>query len=208
VIEMTKLDELKAKCDLCDLEHKIRSQTIAKIEKTIDEKFILDACCGGRLFWFDKHQKNTIYIDNRIREPGHDSNRPNHCIIPDKVMDFRKLEFEDKTFKLIVFDPPHLISKPDSCRMVKQYGWLNKDTWRDDIKKGFDECWRVLEDYGVLVFKWNESSVKRKDVLEVIGRQPLFGHPNGSKIGTHWFTFMKIPEHIKSEISKLKEELK
>ena len=45
-----------------------------------------------------------------------------------------------------------------------------------------------------MVFKWNETSVKRKDVLKAIGREPLFGHPTNSKCTTHWFTFMKIPE--------------
>ena len=157
-------------------------------------KFILDACCGGRLFWFQKKQPNTIYIDKRIRKAGHDSNRPNHKIIPDIQMDNRKMDFPDKKFKLVVFDPPHLIGKEDSCRMIKQYGCLNAETWQDDIKKGFDECWRVLEDYGVLIFKWNDASKKRKEVLEVLGKQPLFGHPNGSKIPTHWFCFMKIPK--------------
>ena len=31
------------------------------------------------------------------------------------------------------------------------------------------------------------------EILETIGKTPLFGHPNGSKIPTHWFCFMKIP---------------
>jgi 23S rRNA G2069 N7-methylase RlmK/C1962 C5-methylase RlmI len=113
------------------------------------------------------------------------------------IMDFRRLEFPDKSFKLVVMDPPHLIGKEGGCRMTRTYGALNKETWRTDIKQGFDECWRVLEDYGVLIFKWNEASVKRKDILEVIEREPLFGHPNGSKIPTHWFCFMKIPEEAK-----------
>jgi hypothetical protein len=158
------------------------------------DKFILDACCGCRLFWFDKHQLNTIYVDKREREKGFVDNRPNRELHPDIVMDFRKLEFPDKYFKLVVFDPPHLFGKDEGCRMTKTYGNLNKETWKDDIKKGFDECWRVLEDYGVLIFKWCEFSVKRKDLLEVIGKEPLFGHPNGSKVPTHWFCFMKIPE--------------
>ena len=158
------------------------------------DKFILDACCGGRLFWFDKNHSNTIYIDNRIREKGHDSNRPNHCIMPDELGDFRKLRFEDKSFKLVVFDPPHLIGKPDGCRMTKQYGNLYAETWQDDIKRGFNECWRVLEDYGILIFKWNDASKKRAEILRIIGKVPLFGHPNGSKIPTHWFCFMKIPK--------------
>ena len=157
-------------------------------------KFILDACCGGRCFWFNKEHPNTLYIDNRIRERGHDEHRPNHTIKPMIVMDFRNLDLPDKSFKLVVFDPPHIIAKPDSFRMVKQYGNLNKDTWKDDIKQGFDECWRVLDDYGTLIFKWNEVSIKKKEILEVIQKEPLFGHPNGSKIPTHWFCFMKIPE--------------
>ena len=111
------------------------------------------------------------------------------------------MDFPDKTFKLIVFDPPHLIGKPDGCRMTRTYGALNKETWQDDIKKGFDNCWRMLEDYGVLIFKWNDASVKRKELLEELGQEPLFGHPNGSKIPTHWFCFMKIP--VKSKQFKL-----
>jgi 23S rRNA G2069 N7-methylase RlmK/C1962 C5-methylase RlmI len=108
-------------------------------------------------------------------------------------MDNKKLEFPDKSFKLIVFDPPHLIGKEDSCRMIKQYGCLKAETWQDDLKRGFNECWRVLEDYGILIFKWNEASIKKKDVLNIINKQPLFGHKTLSKIPTHWFCFMKIP---------------
>ena len=26
---------------------------------------ILDACCGGKMFWFDKDNTETLYIDNR-----------------------------------------------------------------------------------------------------------------------------------------------
>lgn len=28
-------------------------------------KPILDACCGSRMFWFDKENENTIFMDNR-----------------------------------------------------------------------------------------------------------------------------------------------
>ena len=158
-----------------------------------EKKIILDACCGGRLFWFQKNEPHTIYIDKRIRQAGHDENRPNHKIIPDMLMDNKNMSFPNKSFKLVVYDPPHLIGKEDSCRMIKQYGNLDAETWQYDIKRGFEECWRVLDDYGVLIFKWNDASKKRKEVLKLIGREPLFGHPNGSKIPTHWFCFMKIP---------------
>jgi hypothetical protein len=158
------------------------------------DKFILDACCGSRMFWFDKHQPNTIYIDIREYDKGYIDNRPNRELHPDIIMDFKKLDFPDKKFKHIIIDPPHLIGKTLGCRMTKTYGALNPETWQSDLKKGFDECWRVLDDYGTLVFKWNESSINRDVILKLLGKEPLYGHPVGSKIPTHWFCFMKIPE--------------
>jgi len=161
------------------------------------DKFILDACCGPRHFWFDKHHPNCIYIDKRVEEKGFIENRPNREVKPDIVMDFRDLKFKDKSFKLIIMDPPHLKSnKPveeHTGTLIQSYGCLNPDTWKEDIKRGFDECWRVLEDYGVLIFKWNESNIKKRVILEVLNKEPLFGqHPQG-KVATMWLCFMKIP---------------
>jgi len=156
-------------------------------------KLILDVCCGPRCFWFNKHREDTIYMDNRREPKGFIDNRENRFIEPDILADFRAIPFPDNSFKLVIMDPPHIISKNNSCRMTKIYGCLNKDTWKEDIGKGFREAWRVLEPYGILIFKWSECSVKRKELLEIIGKEPLIGHPNGSKIPTHWFCFMKIP---------------
>ena len=162
------------------------------------DKFILDACCGPKMFWFNKNHPNVLYCDLRERKKGFIDTRPNREVKPDMIMDFTKMSFSDKSFKLVVFDPPHLIGKEreygKGSRMIQHYGCLNAETWRDDIKRGFNECWRVLEDYGVLIFKWNDASKKRAEVLRIIGKTPLFGHPNGSKIPTHWFCFMKFPE--------------
>ncbi len=118
----------------------------------MDEKFILDACCGGRCFWFSKQHPNAIYIDNRVAELGHCIYRTSHSVKPDIVMDNRKMTFQDKSFKLIVFDPPHLVCGKNSW-LRKKYGGIDKKTWREDLKNGFEECWRVLEDYGILIFK-------------------------------------------------------
>ena len=157
-------------------------------------KKILDACCGPKMFWKDKHQPNTIFIDIRKMEKGYNDYRKNREIQPDIIMDFRKLEFPDKSFKLVCFDPPHIISASNNFRMARDYGILNKETWKEDLKKGFDECWRVLDDWGVLTFKWNETSVKRKEILQIIGKEPLYGNLMMSKIPTHWFVFIKIPK--------------
>jgi len=144
------------------------------------------------MFYFDKENPEVMFTDNRELEDTLCDGRKLE-VKPDKIMDFRNMEFEDKTFKLVIFDPPHMKSLGKNSWMAKKYGVLG-ETWREDIKKGFSECFRVLEDDGMLIFKWNETSVKRKDVLKAIGREPLFGHPTNSKATTHWFTFMKIPE--------------
>lgn len=160
------------------------------------DKLILDACCGGRMFWFDKENPNTLYVDNRTAPPGHigmDAWKK-HKVEPDMLMDFRDLKFADKTFKLVVFDPPHLVTLGEKSYMRKKYGALNTETWPYDLGKGFDECWRVLADYGVLVFKWNESEIPLKRVLECFKQKPLFGHPTAAKGKTYWCVFMKIPE--------------
>lgn len=157
------------------------------------KKLILDACCGPKHFWFNKNHPYVIYMDIRKRKKGFFKYRKNVEINPDIVADFRHIPFPDKTFKLVVFDPPHLLGK-SKINIAKEYGFLNKKTWKKDIKQGFDECWRVLDDYGVLIFKWSETSIKRKEILEVIGKEPLFGHTIRSRVKTHWFCFMKIPE--------------
>jgi ubiquinone/menaquinone biosynthesis C-methylase UbiE len=75
--------------------------------------------------------------------------------------------------------------------MALKYGLLNKSTWRDDIQKGFSECFRVLKKRGVLVFKWNETDIATSDIVSLAGRAPLFGHRSGRQQKTHWLVFMK-----------------
>ena len=71
--------------------------------------------------------------------------------------------------------------------MAKKYGKLDNN-WREDIKKGFEECIRVLKKNGILIFKWNEQQIKLKEILEIIDFQPLFGNKRDK---THWLVFMK-----------------
>lgn len=156
-------------------------------------KKILDACCGGRMFWFNKKHPDVLYADQRVLQPtvigkGKDA-RTRKCL-PDVVHDFRKMNFTDNQFQMVVFDPPHLFLGENSY-MAANYGRLDKATWKDDIKNGFSECFRVLKNNGVLVFKWNEADVPLKHVLELTEYNPLFGHPSGKAQKTHWLLFMK-----------------
>lgn len=168
----------------------------------MNEKIILDACCGGRMMWLNKHHPNTIYIDNRIAEKGHIQKgfNPNHEVEPDIVMDFRELKFPDKEFKLVVFDPPHLTSLTETSIMRKKFGCLNSETWQSDLKKAFSELWRVLDDYGVLLIKWNDIEISYKKLLSLFSEEPLIMNITAGQKAlkeshrSYWFTFMKIPD--------------
>jgi 23S rRNA G2069 N7-methylase RlmK/C1962 C5-methylase RlmI len=107
------------------------------------------------------------------------------------MVDFRKMPFEDKSFKMVVFDPPHLTNGSMKSVINKKYGLLNKETWREDLVDGFNECWRVLEDYGVLIFKWNENSIKASELINLLPVKPLFGDFTGKTGKTIWMTFIK-----------------
>lgn len=153
-------------------------------------KKILDACCGSRMFWFDKNNPDVLYQDIRSESHVLCDGRP-LIVKPDVQADFRDMPYQDGSFKLVVFDPPHLKKLGHDSWMAKKYGVL-LPTWELDIKAGFDECMRVLEPNGVLIFKWNEIQIKLNDVLNLIPYKPLFGHTTGKHGRTIWLTFMKI----------------
>ena len=149
-------------------------------------KPILDACCGSKMFWFDKEHPDVLYMDNRqLSETLCDGRALN--VNPDIVADFRNMPFEDESFYLVVFDPPHLIRSGDSSWLAKKYGKLD-ELWPIDIRQGFNECMRVLKKHGTLIFKWNEEQVPLSEVLEAIDYKPLFGNRRSK---THWLVFMK-----------------
>jgi len=155
-------------------------------------KTILDATCGSRMMWFDKNHPDAIYADKRKEKHVLCDGRALE-ISPDVQMDFTNMPFEDKAFKLVVFDPPHLHKLGRNTWMAKKYGVLFP-TWETDIKAGFDECMRVLDDYGVLIFKWSSIQISVGDIVKLIDYKPLFGHPTGKAGKTIWMTFMKMPE--------------
>lgn len=152
-------------------------------------KKILDACCGSRMFWFDRTNPDVLFCD--IRSEEHilcDGRRLS--IKPDLIVDFRKMPFDDNSFKMVVFDPPHLNSLGVKSWMGLKYGILS-ETWEDDIRLGFSECMRVLEPNGTLIFKWNADQITVSKIISVIGFEPLFGHKSGKAAKTHWLAFMK-----------------
>ena len=152
-------------------------------------KKILDVCCGSKMFWFDKERKDTVYMDIRELSDTLCDGRKLE-IKPDIIGDFRDIPFPDNSFKMVVFDPPHLAEVGKNSWLAKKYGQLN-DSWPEDLRQGFNECMRVLEPFGTLIFKWNEDQIKLSEILKNIEYKPLFGNKRPKAQKTHWLVFMK-----------------
>ena len=141
------------------------------------------------MFWFNKENPDVDFCDIREEKIVQCDGRT-ITIAPDYIADVTDLPFEDESYYLVVFDPPHLRWAGKKSYMAQHYGQLPKD-WEPFIKQGFDECMRVLKPNGVLIFKWGEKDLKVSEILRVIGRQPLFGHKSGKAQRTHWMCFIK-----------------
>lgn len=155
------------------------------------DKIVLDVCCGTKGMWFDKNDPRALYLDKRseIHIDTYLCGTKTNVIDPDIVGDFTDIKQADNSFYLVVFDPPHIEQIADS-QITKKYGSLQGD-WREMLRKGFLECFRVLKPNGVLIFKWNEVKFPIKEILKLTEHKPLFGHKSGKKMQTHWVCFIK-----------------
>lgn len=155
---------------------------------------ILDACCGGRMWWWDKAHPLAVYMDVREAERGSVGKitgrpewNPSWECKPDVCASFAAMPFEDESFRLVVFDPPHIVREkqpPEGINGLK-YGALPPETEQDDLRRGFAECWRVLVPGGTLVFKWAGPLDRVRPHFPAV---PIVGSrnaPRGSK-GLDW----------------------
>lgn len=169
-------------------------------------KPILDACCGGKMFYFDKSDPRVLFLDIRKIETTLCDGRKFE-VSPDMIGDFTKMGFPDESFRMVVFDPPHLLKNAGKTYSADMYGCLSEKAtptgyqqikygalysdWKDMLTKGFRECFRVLKPGGFLIFKWNETDIPVKEVLSCTDQTPVFGHRSGKAAKTHWVCFMK-----------------
>ncbi|KAF6684993.1 class I SAM-dependent methyltransferase [Pantoea sp. EKM20T] len=154
------------------------------------EQPILDMCCGSRMFWLDKTDSRALFTDIRNEQHTLCDGRNLH-INPDVIADFRALPFADCSFAQVVFDPPHLDRAGEKSWMRKKYGALDKQTWRDDIRAGFSEAFRVLRPHGTLIFKWNETQIPVSQVIALTDVKPTIWQRTGKGDKTHWIIFLK-----------------
>jgi hypothetical protein len=153
---------------------------------------ILDPTCSAKSIWFDKNNPNVIHCDIRVEDlrVGIGENARDWNIRPDVQMDYLNIPFPANCFEMVVFDPPHLERLGLSSWLAQKYYKLFAD-WRDNLSRGFSECFRVLEPGGFLIFKWSEAQIPLADVLALVQYPPLFGHTTGSSSKTKWVCFRK-----------------
>lgn len=158
--------------------------------KPIKAPLILDPASGGRLMYFDRADRRVLFGDVRTTNRTYESGKRSFIVSPDMVMDFRQLPFANESFTLVVFDPPHLTRAGDKSIMVMKYGKCSP-SWEEDMRLGFQECFRVLKAGGTLIFKWSERDIKLESILKAaLPQTPLFGD-RGRGRDTHWIVFFK-----------------
>jgi ubiquinone/menaquinone biosynthesis C-methylase UbiE len=172
-------------------------------------KPILDPCCGGKMFYFDKHDPRVFFMDIcRVKTKLCDGR--DFEIDPNLVGDFTQIPFLDNHFHCVIFDPPHLLRNTGKSKFADIYGSLNEKAtptgyqqikyvalysdWRDMLREGFAECFRVLKPYGTLIFKWSEIDIKVNEILSLTPYKPVIGHKSGKASKTHWILFFKENE--------------
>jgi len=145
------------------------------------------------MFWFDREHLSAVFMDNRKETLIVDTRqgRREIKINPDLIGDFTKIPFPDEFFRLVVFDPPHLLRNGVNSWMGKKYGTL-KGNWKENLRKGFLECWRILKHEGVLIFKWNEIDIPVSQILKLAPAVPIIGNRCGKNSRSHWIVFMKL----------------
>ena len=168
---------------------------------------ILDATCGTRTAWLRKHDPDTTYIDIRPE------------VKPDIVMDATHTTFQDKTFDIILFDPPHRRFSPNPREIFDShkkganyayiYGSFTTSYIKSFISAAFAEFFRILKDDGLVFFKWNTLAIPLDKILPMaVDFYPIFGQ-NFNKISKHetvWLCMRKDPQRRQKRLAELRLE--
>jgi len=72
-----------------------------------------------------------------------------------------------------------------------KYGALRAETWQSDLRRGFNEMWRVLRPGGTLTFKWADVHKSHDDVLGELEIEPLYGTTTKKGTKVKWWVFHK-----------------
>ena len=159
--------------------------------KDFDEAFMIDLCCGGRHWLFDKDPEDCLFMDIRSVRKGTIELQPNWSVDPDLIGSYTDIPFDDSTFRYVFWDIPHAIKLSGIIGM--KYGQLG-ESWRSDIEQGFREIHRILEHRGALIFKFADTSISHKEIMKClpideIGLKPILGTPTKKGVNNTLFWF-------------------
>lgn len=88
----------------------------------MDKPFILDPCCGSKMFYHDKESDAVMFCDIRELHTKLCDGRELY-IQPDKIIDVTNMKnIADEAFSYIIFDPPHLVKVGESSWLAQKYG--------------------------------------------------------------------------------------
>jgi len=176
------------------------------------EAIILDATAGNRMIWNIKKSPYVLWIDI---EPE---------VEPDLILDCTNTNFLDKQFRMIFFDPPHsygrtkntgIYQTPSAKIRFEKWGsrggyygfdkYPTKTALLSFIHKAQEEFYRILDDYGVLWFKWAEIHATLDAILPLFKKWNLMmkievafqGKVKGNT--TWWVMFMKKSEFLTND---------
>lgn len=170
---------------------------------------VLDATAGNRSMWKTRESDYVLWIDieSELSEQ------------PDLIMDCTKTNFEDGRFHTIFFDPPHSyghtkntgVHQTPSRDIMREKGWgtgayygfdkySSKTAWLSFINKAQEEFYRILNDDGILWFKWGELRSTLDSILPFFKRWMVMmrfevayrGQVKGCR--TWWVALMKNSE--------------
>lgn len=126
---------------------------------------ILDMTAGGRNIWLDKFCPDAVFVDHRV------------AMNPDVVADSTCLPFDNESFDLIVFDPPHGNFGVGS-NQSRLYGSYTLSEIREFMRGAAAEAHRVGRAEALMAFKWCNHDMRHDWALAILDPwwRALFGH--------------------------------
>lgn len=101
---------------------------------------VLDVTYGYGTFWSVWKPKGYLFHGSDI-DPSKSPDDP-------QGVDFRKLPHDDKSFDVVVYDPPYKMNGQPTQESDERYGVHEKTRWQDRwelIYEGLNECCRVAK---------------------------------------------------------------
>ena len=92
------------------------------------------------MFYFDKNDPRVLFQDIRSFKDKDIYKGRTFSVEPDVIADFTSMPYPDNTFRMVVFDPPHLkytSEKETKGWQMEKYGWLPRGQWKEIMTKGF-----------------------------------------------------------------------